>query len=55
MGMHKAMTVGLALLWAGPALSQPEGDGITNGVYAGLRGSYSFSGNHVTGRLPRPR
>jgi hypothetical protein len=50
---RKALIVGLLLLSGGPALSQPGDEpGLTNGVHAGLRGSYSFSGNHVTTYAP---
>jgi opacity protein-like surface antigen len=53
MAARKALIIGLLLLSGGPALSQPGDElGLTNGVYAGLRGSYSFSGNHVTTYAP---
>jgi opacity protein-like surface antigen len=50
MAARKALIVGLLL--ANAALAQPEGDGITNGLYAGLRGSLSFSGKHSTTWAP---
>ena len=57
MGARKALIMGLLLAAAvpalvGAALAQPDSDGITAGLYAGLRGSYSFSGNHVTTWAP---
>jgi len=50
---RKALITGLLLAAAAvPALAQAESDGITSGVYAGIRGSYAFSGNHVTTWAP---
>ena len=50
---RKALITGLLLAAATvPALAQAESDGITSGVYAGIRGSYAFSGNHVTTWAP---
>jgi opacity protein-like surface antigen len=57
MAARKALIIGLLLAAAVPALiasalAQPENDGITSGVYAGIRGSYAFSGNRVTTWAP---
>ncbi len=57
MAARKALIAGLLLAAAVPALissalAQSESDGITSGVYAGIRGSYAFSGNHVTTWAP---
>ena len=53
MAARKALITGLLLAAAAvPAFAQPESDGITSGVYAGIRGSYAFSGNHVTTWAP---
>ena len=50
---RKALITGLLLAAATvPALAQAESDGITSGVYAGIRGSYAFSGNRVTTWAP---
>lgn len=57
MTARKALIMGLLLAAAAPALlassfAQPDSDGITSGVYAGLRGSYAANGNHVTTWAP---
>jgi opacity protein-like surface antigen len=53
MAARKALIVGLLLAATIPvALAQAESDGITSGVYAGIRGSYAFSGNRVTTWAP---
>lgn len=57
MAPRKALIMALLLAAAAPALlasafAQPESDGITSGLYAGIRGSYAFSGNHVTTWAP---
>src|SRR4051794_26851238 len=57
MAARKALITGLLLAAAVPALiasalAQPDSDGITSGLYAGIRGSYAFSGNHVTTWAP---
>ena len=57
MAARKALIMGLLLATAAPALipsalAQEGSDGITSGLYVGLRGSYSFSGNHVTTWAP---
>jgi len=49
---RKALIMALLLASAGPAIAQPASDGITSGLYAGIRGSYAFSGNHVTTWAP---
>lgn len=48
MAARKALITAILLAAAGPAIAQPASDGITSGLYAGIRGSYAFSGNHVT-------
>ena len=49
MSACKALIVGLLIVSAAPALSQPADDpALVTGVYVGLRGSYAFSGNHTT-------
>ena len=57
MTARKALIMGLLLAAAAPALlatalAQPGSDGITSGVYAGLRGSYAANGNHVSTWAP---
>ena len=52
MAARKALITALLLAAAGPAIAHPESDGVTSGVYAGIRGSYALSGNHVTTWAP---
>ena len=52
MRVSKSLIAGLFLLGGGAALAQPGDESGPSGVYAGLRGSYAFSGNNVTTWAP---
>jgi outer membrane protein W len=52
MRVSKSLIAGLFLLGGGAALAQESSDGITSGLYAGLRGSYAPNGNNVTTWAP---
>ena len=52
MRVSKSLIAGFFLLGGGAALAQESSDGITSGLYAGLRGSYAPNGNNVTTWAP---